>query len=147
MAMDENTRDEYIDYLLGERKKMHNALASVRQLFVEEQLTIGAGFAGVFAEVCNALDGYTEPLEPPRAPLPTVEQAAWVIGKLTDHFMQGGTFGYLVHNRMGYNGKGDYEKLQVAGGLYLSNVAFEYSEDHPFNRVPPAPPPADSVRG
>lgn len=64
---------------------------------------------------------------------PTVEQAAWVIDKLTDHFQQGGTFGYLVHSRMGYNGKGDYETLQVAGGLYLSNVAFEHNSEYPFH--------------
>ena len=56
---------------------------------------------------------------------PTPEQAAWVFRHLRDHFKEGGTFRYLIYERMGY-GPEDYQLLYRSGGFILSQIANEY---------------------
>lgn len=52
---------------------------------------------------------------------PTADQVAWVFSKLREHAIGGGTFRYLIYDRMGYE-PSDYAKLYEAGGMMLSNM-------------------------
>lgn len=58
---------------------------------------------------------------------PTIEQTAWVFEKLCDHLMEGGTFRYLIYDRMGYEPKA-YQPLYEAGGMALSNAFCDLRE-------------------
>lgn len=55
---------------------------------------------------------------------PTVEQVRWMFDRLFDHMLLGGSFRYLIYNRMGLTRK-DYETLLNAGGLLISNALNE----------------------
>ncbi|MBA4542938.1 hypothetical protein H1164_08485 [Thermoactinomyces daqus] len=55
---------------------------------------------------------------------PTVEQVAWVFQKLNEHLQEGGTFRYLIYDRMGFD-EGDYWLLYSAGGMNISNAIFD----------------------
>lgn len=55
---------------------------------------------------------------------PSIEQVAWVMRHIRDHFREGGTFRYLIYDRMGFDGKA-YHALYVAGGLEISNAAHD----------------------
>ena len=58
---------------------------------------------------------------------PSIEQVAWVFTHLCDHMNDGGSFRYLIYNRMGF-GPEAYTTLYMAGGMALSN-AFGELED------------------
>jgi hypothetical protein len=45
---------------------------------------------------------------------------AWVFGKIVDHAEQGGTFRYLIYDRLGF-GPEAYVPLYLAGGMTISN--------------------------
>lgn len=51
---------------------------------------------------------------------PTPEQVAWVFEKLMEHSKEGGSFRYLIYERMGMPPSA-YEMLYKAGGLAISN--------------------------
>lgn len=53
---------------------------------------------------------------------PTIEQAGFIIRHVLDHLHEGGTYRYLIYNRLGYN-MDSYVPLMAAGGLELSNLA------------------------
>lgn len=53
---------------------------------------------------------------------PTLEQVAWVFKKLVEHAKEGGSFRYLIYERLGFQGnKRAYSILYHAGGMFLSN--------------------------
>lgn len=52
---------------------------------------------------------------------PTIEQTAWVFSHICDHLLEGGTFRYLIHNRLGYPPSA-YQPLYEAGGMTISNA-------------------------
>jgi hypothetical protein len=54
-------------------------------------------------------------------PKPTIEQAAWVLSHAFDHMVEGGSFRYLIYDRLGY-GPGAYMPMQLAGVLDFSNL-------------------------
>jgi hypothetical protein len=58
---------------------------------------------------------------------PTIEQVAWVFKKLCEHMKEGGTFRYLIYDRMGFDDDA-YLPLYSAGGLALSNAFDELAE-------------------
>lgn len=58
---------------------------------------------------------------------PTIEQTAWVIRHLCDHLKEGGSFRYLIYERMGYPPEA-YGPLFKAGGMVLSNAFHELRE-------------------
>jgi len=58
---------------------------------------------------------------------PTAEQVAWVFRHLLDHFEEGGSFRYLIYDRMGF-GPESYRTLYEAGGMLLTNIAKQYSK-------------------
>lgn len=58
---------------------------------------------------------------------PTVEQVEYIFKKLNDHIKEGGTFRYLIYNRLGFN-KDAYSKLYLAGGMNISNKLNEQSK-------------------
>jgi len=60
---------------------------------------------------------------------PDVEQVAWVFKKILTHMREGGTFRYLIYERMGF-GPEAYEPLYQAGGMAISNLCnAEITED------------------
>lgn len=52
---------------------------------------------------------------------PTVEQTAWVLEKLIEHMEHGGSFRYLIYDRMGYP-TGKTYALLYPYGMTLSNA-------------------------
>jgi hypothetical protein len=46
--------------------------------------------------------------------------AAFVIRKIVDHGREGGTFRYLIYDRLGF-GPEAYVPLYLAGGMHISN--------------------------
>ena len=52
---------------------------------------------------------------------------AWVFRALNEHMRQGGTFRYLIYDRLGFNSR-EYVTLYSAGGMNLSN-ALQPTED------------------
>jgi hypothetical protein len=52
---------------------------------------------------------------------PPVEHVAWVFKHLTDHLHEGGSYRYLIYDRMGF-GYAAYSPLFEAGGMELSNT-------------------------
>ena len=46
--------------------------------------------------------------------------AAFVIKKIVEHGREGGTFRYLIYNRLGF-GPEAYVPLYLAGGMHISN--------------------------
>lgn len=63
---------------------------------------------------------------------PTIEQTAWVFDKLCEHLHEGGTFRYLIYDRLGY-GPEAYQPLYEAGGMVLSNAIFDWREAQHLN--------------
>ena len=55
---------------------------------------------------------------------PTIEQVTWIFDKLYEHLQEGGTFRYLIYDRMGF-GESAYVPLCKAGGVYISNALIE----------------------
>lgn len=55
---------------------------------------------------------------------PTIEQTAWVFEKLCEHLFEGGSFRYLIHDRMGY-GTEAYQVFYEAGGMVLNNALYD----------------------
>jgi hypothetical protein len=55
---------------------------------------------------------------------PTIEQTAWVLKHLIDHFNEGGKYRKLIYDRMGYDYEA-YQPLYEAGGFALSQAAYE----------------------
>lgn len=51
---------------------------------------------------------------------PTPKQVAWVFEKLIEHAKEGGSFRYLIYNRMGMPPSA-YEILYKAGGMSIVN--------------------------
>jgi hypothetical protein len=45
---------------------------------------------------------------------------AWAFAKIVEHGREGGTFRYLIYDRMGFNGDA-YVPLYDAGGMVISN--------------------------
>lgn len=62
---------------------------------------------------------------------PPLEHTVWVVEKICDHLFEGGTFRYLIYDRMGY-GMNAYTPLYEAGGMAISN-AFSELEDYRKN--------------
>lgn len=60
-------------------------------------------------------------IEPITTLKPTAEQTGWVLRKLLDHLEEGGTFRYLIYDRLGY-AQSDYSELYLRGGQDLSNI-------------------------
>lgn len=58
---------------------------------------------------------------------PSIEQTAWVLGHLAAQLREGGSFRYLIYDRMGY-GHEAYAPLYGAGGMTITNVFLELSE-------------------
>jgi hypothetical protein len=58
---------------------------------------------------------------------PTIEQAAWVVSHLTDSMVDGGTFRYLIYDRMGY-GPEAYMPMLEAGAMAINNAFCELEE-------------------
>lgn len=54
--------------------------------------------------------------------------AAFVIKKIVEHGREGGTFRYLIYNRLGF-GPEAYVPLYLAGGMHISND-FNLNEDN-----------------
>jgi len=55
---------------------------------------------------------------------PTPEQAAWVISQVADMINEGGTFRYLVYNKLGYD-TSEYGRFMSAGGMTVTNFICE----------------------
>jgi len=58
---------------------------------------------------------------------PPLEHVAWVLKHVADHLKEGGTFRYLIYDRMGY-GPEAYLPLYEAGGMAISNAFCELKE-------------------
>lgn len=54
---------------------------------------------------------------------PTIEQVAWVFRHLYNQTLEGGSFRYLIYDRMGF-GPEAYESLYKAGGMVLTNILY-----------------------
>lgn len=52
---------------------------------------------------------------------PTIEDTAWVLRHLAAHLAEGGSFRYLIYDRMGYD-ETAYSPLYKAGGMEISNA-------------------------
>lgn len=52
---------------------------------------------------------------------PTVEQVAWVFGKICENADINGSFRKLIYDTMGFC-SGDYEALYLAGGMRITNA-------------------------
>lgn len=55
---------------------------------------------------------------------PTIEQVGWVFKHLKDHLDQGGSFKYLIYERLGF-GLEAYSELCNEGGMAISNALQE----------------------
>lgn len=51
---------------------------------------------------------------------PTIEQVAFVFKSIVDNVKEGGTFRYLIYDRLGF-GTEAYTPLYLAGGMYINN--------------------------
>ena len=58
---------------------------------------------------------------------PSIEQVAWVFKHLDDHLREGGSYRYLIYERMGF-GLEAYVPLYEHGGMNLSNAFFDVRE-------------------
>lgn len=58
---------------------------------------------------------------------PTPEQVAWVFKHLKNHFDEGGSFRYLIYDRLGFD-KSEYLLFFENGGFALSQIANEHLE-------------------
>jgi hypothetical protein len=58
---------------------------------------------------------------------PTPEQVAWVFRHIADHLREGGTFRYLIYDRMGFDSDA-YSTLYGAGGMDISNACNDLLE-------------------
>lgn len=58
---------------------------------------------------------------------PPLEHVAWVLKHVADHLKEGGTFRYLIYDRMGY-GPEAYLPLYESGGMAISNAFCELRE-------------------
>ena len=59
---------------------------------------------------------------------PTIEQVAWVFDKIATHMKEGGTFRYLIYDRMGFSGDA-YTPLYSSGGMSITNMIHDYLEE------------------
>ena len=69
-------------------------------------------------------NGAGESSPAPDGSRPPLEHVAWVLKHVTDHLREGGTFRYLIYDRMGY-GHEAYLPLYEAGGMAISNAFCE----------------------
>lgn len=58
---------------------------------------------------------------------PSIEQVAWVFKHLKDHLTQGGSFRYLIYDRLGF-GPESYLPLYEHGGMAISNAFHDIRE-------------------
>ena len=49
---------------------------------------------------------------------PTIEQVAWVFEKIIENAEKGGTYRYLIYDRMGF---GPEAYVPLMGGIYINN--------------------------
>jgi hypothetical protein len=56
---------------------------------------------------------------------PTADQVAWVFKHLKEHFEEGGSYRYLIYDRMGFS---ESEYGLLFDGLFLSNVGHDWRE-------------------
>jgi len=54
---------------------------------------------------------------------PTVAQVAFVFAALREHAQHGGTYRYLIYERLGFD-ESAYGLLCLAGGMFLSNMLY-----------------------
>ena len=59
---------------------------------------------------------------------PTVEQVGWVFKHIAEHIMEGGTFRYLIYDRMGFK-PNSYRPLYLAGGMFISDLQVVEGEE------------------
>lgn len=52
---------------------------------------------------------------------PTAEQTAWIFKMICENRIKGGSFRYLIYDKMGYS-PDDYELLYNAGGMIINNI-------------------------
>ena len=64
---------------------------------------------------------------------PSIEQTAWVFNHRHDHMREGGTFRYLICDRMGY-GTEAYGELYCAGGMDISNMLLNHLDEATIRR-------------
>lgn len=62
---------------------------------------------------------------------PTADQVAWVFKHLVDHLREGGTFRYLIYDRMGFL-PADFQQLYEAGGQAISNALYDHAYKNSF---------------
>lgn len=58
---------------------------------------------------------------------PSIEQVAWVLQHIHDHMNEGGTFRYLIYERLGF-GPEAYVICYEHGGMAISNGCFDLRE-------------------
>lgn len=58
---------------------------------------------------------------------PPIEVVAWVFRHVAEHMRVGGSYRYLIYDRMGY-GPEAYQPLYEAGGQAISNAFCELAE-------------------
>ena len=58
---------------------------------------------------------------------PTIEQVAWIFRCMAEQLEEGGSFRYLIYDRMGY-GTEAYATLYNAGGMEVTNALHESHE-------------------
>lgn len=63
---------------------------------------------------------------------PPVCVTAWVFRHVADHVISGGSFRYLIYDRMGY-GPRAYQPLYLAGGMEITNALHERNEIEEHN--------------
>ena len=59
-------------------------------------------------------------------PQASIEQTAWVLKHVLDHMNEGGTYRYLIYDRLGFTALA-YEEL-LEPGLSISNLIYEWRE-------------------
>jgi hypothetical protein len=60
---------------------------------------------------------------------PPIEHVAWVMKHIAEHLREGGSYRYLIYDRMGF-GPEAYLPLYEAGGLEISNACTENLRNH-----------------
>lgn len=70
------------------------------------------------------LDLYGNVVEKEDFKKPTPEQTAWIFKQIRNHFEEGGSYRYLIYNRLGYD-ESDYQTFYENGGFALSQMANE----------------------
>ena len=70
------------------------------------------------------LDLYENVIEKEDFKKPTPEQTAWILKHVRNHFEEGGSYRYLIYNRLGYD-ESEYQTFYENGGFALSQMANE----------------------